>query len=60
MKKIRIPESPSERKKLVLIIFFMIILLCFALYQLYIGISGVEMPNISLDAETCKQLLNTK
>lgn len=53
MRKINIPESPRERKKLVFILLFMILLLCYALSQLYVGISGMEMPEIHT-------VLNTK
>lgn len=61
MKKLRLPQSKAERSKLIVILLIMLMLLSFALHELYLfseEYASLKLPDIEKEIETTKKLLN--
>lgn len=61
MKKLHLPQSKTERRKLLVILLIMLVFLSFALYEMYLfhqSLADVKLPNLRERMETSKKLLN--
>lgn len=61
MRKIHLPQNKTEIRKLVVIIVFMLVLLSFALREIYLfhqSPAAVKLPDLKEKIETPQKLLN--
>lgn len=61
MRKIHLPQSKTERRKLLVILLIMLVLLSFALSQMYLfhqSLADVKLPDFRQRIETSKKLFN--
>lgn len=57
MRKIKLPQSTSDRMKVVIILLCLLILLAGSLFQLYKGITTIDMPDFGQEKKIVKQLI---
>lgn len=57
MRKIKLPQSSSDRMKIVIILLCLLILLAGSLFQLYKGITTIDMPDFGQEKKIVKQLI---
>lgn len=57
MRKIKLPQSSSDRMKVVIILLCLLILLAGSLFQLYKGITTIDMPDFGQEKKIVKQLI---
>lgn len=57
MRKIKLPQSFSDRMKVVIILLCLLILLAGSLFQLYKGITTIDMPDFGQEKKIVKQLI---
>lgn len=57
MRKIKLPQSSSDRMKVVIILLCLLILLACCLFQLYKGITTIDMPDFGQEKKIVKQLI---
>lgn len=60
MRKIKLPQSTSDRMKVVIILLCLLILLAGSLFQLYKGITTIDMPDFGQEKKIVKQLIEKK
>lgn len=56
MEKLKIPASRSERVKLAIVVWVVVLLAGYVTYQLYKGVSGLHLPDIDRSVESIKQM----
>ena len=60
MRKIKLPQSSSDRMKVVIILLCLLTLLAGSLFQLYKGITTIGMPDFGQEKKIVKQLIEKK
>lgn len=61
MKKLRLPQSKTERRKLIVILLIMLLFLSFALHEFYLfskAYANLSTPDLKKEVEATEKLLN--